>query len=155
MRSNAFFAFFCFSFATFSIFSPANPKMLLLKLLFWPWICTKSFVGWGFVASSPRYVATATFLGLLATGLFSIVKKNNVQIHVNVKRSYSTRITMKFSPILPHVRLLYKLSLTSRYCSCRSSYVEELIRRWDRPNVNFLRRYRTYFKILKKRTYFV
>ena len=22
--------------------------MLLLELLFWPWICTKSFVGWAF-----------------------------------------------------------------------------------------------------------
>ena len=32
-----------------AIFSSANPtKMLLLELLFWPWICNKSFVGWGF-----------------------------------------------------------------------------------------------------------
>jgi len=40
---------FSFSFAKSSILSSANPtKMLLLKLLFWPWICTKSFVGWDF-----------------------------------------------------------------------------------------------------------
>ena len=48
-RFNVSFASFCFSFVKCSIFSSANPmKMLLLELLFWPWICTNSSVGWGF-----------------------------------------------------------------------------------------------------------